>query len=244
MGIFAALNLNMDYPDLKEWVEKQGDFPTGLALYMKLGNNAYLKNVFFQKQPVNSFMKEKLRSELTAIYKAAQPVVNVPVLKGPEVIKTKPKKEGLETSQFFDLPKELQKKRLEISQLYAQAMNMRRVIRREINMAFSGSVTLEEAFLIMNQVDSRGNNIPFDLVWVTYNDQTNEGGDVKNLPCVIKWGNKSGSRFKATPKELTKKVNANHQIHGTFNVLIKGSIEIRKVHTWLMVAINGKEIII
>lgn len=234
----------MDYKDLKNWIENNGSYVNGVLIYMALGSNDYYKSNLFVR-PESQFTRDKLYSELKAIYNNTKPTIEVPIIEiKPQKTDTKREYKGLDNNEFFDLPRELQEKRLKIGSLYGDVMNQRKAIRQELALPSKGVLSLQEAYHIMGQVMGNNKPVPFKLAWVTYNEDTKVGGDLKELDCVIKWGNRTGSKFKPLAAADTIRKDARHDIHGTFNVQILNTIEVRKVHTWLIFQVNGYDIVI
>lgn len=233
----------MDYLEIKTWVLKHGSFAEGVKIYEAFGKDPYLKNVFF-KRPESAYIMQKLRAEIESIYKGLQPVINVPVIEAsPKVVEEKREYKGLSNEDFFNLPKELQEHRLNISKLYGEAMTARREIRQGMQLPSKGTLTLQEAFHLMSQITNNGKGIPFRMVWLTFNEDTGEGGDVKDMDCILKFGNKTASKYKNISKSNSDRRDARHDIHGTFNVQIVNTIEIRKVHSWLIFQVNGYDVV-
>lgn len=234
----------MDYKELKNWIENKGTYADGVTIYAALGNNAYFKTNLFTR-PESAFVRDKLYAELLAIYKTTSPIIEVPVIEiKPKVIETKREYKGLDNNDFFNLPRDLQEKRLKIGSLYGEVMQNRKKIRQQLALPSKGVLSLQEAYHVMGQITGNNKPVPFKLAWITYNEDTGQGGDLKELDCVIKWGNRTGSRFKPlTPADTVRK-DARHDIHGTFNVQISNTIEVRKVHTWLIFQVNGYDIVI
>ena len=233
----------MDYLDIKNWLNKGGNFADGVKLYEAFGTDEYLKKTFF-KRPESDYLKQKLKAEIESIFKKLDPIINVPVIEPlPKVIEEKRDRVGLSNEDFFNLPKELQEHRLNISKLYGEAMTARRQIRQSLQLPSKGTLTLQEAFHLMSQITNNGKGVPFRLLWLTYNEDTGEGGEVKELDCILKFGNKTASKYKNISKSNSDRRDARHDIHGTFNVQIVNTIEIRKVHSWLIFQVNGYDVV-
>ena len=240
------------YKPLQNWLRTNGTYETGVELYTVLGKDDYLKNVLFKRRESN-FIYEKLRGELEKILKELKPVMEVPIVKENALVKKpiiekldkKHEYSGVSVDEFFNLPQELQKARLEIGQCYAEVVRMRRIIKRELNLpAAKGTITLQEAFYQMSQVTKDKKGIPFEMTWVTYNSDTGEGGEMLTHDCILKFGNKTGSKYKTiTPKESDRR-DPRHDIHGTVNIQIANTIELRKLHTWLIFRVNGWDVVI
>jgi hypothetical protein len=252
------------YQTLNQWLTTQGTFSQGVQLYNILGKNEYYRTTLFTRKE-SPFLYDKLKSELQTIFNNLKTIKEVPILQPNNKITNNPKTNNkitnnpitnnpitnnqptkytsLSVDDFFNLPQELQRSRMLISQYYAQVIKLRKQIKRQLNLPPAlGTVTLQEAYQIMAQTTSTGKAIPFNLLWLTYNEETQKGGETKHLDCVLKFGNKTASRYKSITKKETK--NPHHEIHGTINVQLHNTVEIRKLHTWLIFRINNWDVVI
>ena len=242
---------------LINYIQNGGTYAQGVEIYNALGKDDYLKNFLFARGE-NAFSFERLKKELGIIHKELSVVLEAPSLStkskaelGPVAHSPKKndntnfgQKRGISVDDFFNLPQELQRRRLEIGELYSEIVTYRKAIRAQLPFASTGKITLQEAFDIMFQLDSRGRAIPFNIVWITYDSKNDTGGVVKQLDCVLKHGNKTGSKYKTTQAAVSDRRDPRHDIHGTINLQICNTLELRKAHTWLIFMLNGYDVIL
>lgn len=248
----------MNYQEqLITFIENGGTYNQGVEIYNALGTDDYLKNFLFARGQ-NTFSFERLKKELALIHQDLSVVLQAPTI----INTTKPRavpginnpsekeqkeyiqKRGISIDDFFNLPHELQRSRMEIGQLYPEIVTYRKAIRAQLPYTGKGKITLQEAFDIMFQLDSRGRAIPFNIMWITYDSKTDTGGELKHLDCVLKHGNKTGSKYKAVASAVSDRRDPRHDIHGTINLQICNSFELRKAHTWLIFMLNGYDVIL
>lgn len=228
---------------LEEFISNGGSWQQGVELYRALGTDNYLKNYLFARGE-NEYSFTRLKEELNKIHQDLKTVTAAPILSEPvnNQVKKEQTKPGISVDDFFNLPQELQRRRLEIGQLYSEVITNRQAIRRVLNLPSKGTVTLQECFHIMSQLDRRGRPQPFTLTWVTYDTKTKKGGEVKQLDCVLKFGNKTGSKYKPVADAVSDRRDPRHFIHGTINLQVCNTLEIRKANTWLIMNINGYDV--
>lgn len=240
--------------DLINFITKGGTYNQGVEIYNALGTDNYLKNFLFARGE-NAFSFERLKKELGLLYQNLSVVLEAPKIIAPKEKVELPKftmpqqdeiavKRGISIDDFFNLPHELQRSRMEIGQLYSEIVTYRKAIRAQLPYTGKGKITLQEAFDIMFQLDSRGRAIPFNIVWITYDSKADTGGELKHLDCVLKHGNKTGSKYKAVASAVSDRRDPRHDIHGTINLQICNSFELRKAHTWLIFMLNGYDVIL
>ena len=104
----------------------------------------------------------------------------------------------------------------------------------------------KDAMRIMRTTDERNRPVPFDIIYISANKLKKQGGRIvtlqnvvltemeKNLPRNI--------RTNDTPLNKNRK-NPRHDLHGTKNLLVKETGEIKKFHVILMTIFNGLEVI-
>lgn len=236
---------------ITHWLNSKGNYPEGVMLYQKLGADQYLKTSLFCR-PCNSFIYDRLRSELQKIKDTYRPVMEAPIIQQqsvsnapivPNTGKLPTPDRGLSIDDFFNLPQELQRHRLSISALFSEVISFRMAIRRELNLPTKGTITLQEAFHQMSQLHN-DKGVPCKLLWITYNEQTGKAGRIMEYEVVLKFGNRTGSKFKVSTPANSDRRDPRHDIHGTCNVQLTGTLEIRTVHTWLIFQCNGFDVTI
>jgi hypothetical protein len=230
---------------LEEFISRGGSWEQGIEIYQALGTDNYLKNYLFPKGE-NEYSFNRLREELTKIHSSLSEVLSAPKLNTAvnKPVKKKATAAGLSVDDFFNLPEELQRRRLEIGQLYSEVITCRKAIRRVLNLPSKGTITLQECFHIMSQLDRRGNPIPFAITWITFDTKSNTGGEVKQLDCFLKFGNKTGSKYKPVAEAVSDRRDPRHFIHGTINLQVCNTLEVRKANTWLIMNINCYDVIL
>lgn len=238
---------------INHWLSTSGTYADGVELYNQLGSDNYLKASFFTR-PASSFTHSRLIAELRHIQSTYQPIMQSPVVldnnvqnQPPATIVNENKKVDLNRSlsidDFFNLPQQLQRHRLSISQLFSQVITMRLAIKRELNLPSKGTITLQEAFHQMSQLHN-GRGVPCQLLWITYNEQTGRSGNIMKYNVVLKFGNKTATKFKPSTPANSDRRDPRHDIHGTCNVQLTETLEIKTIHTWLIFQCNGFDVTI
>lgn len=229
---------------LDDFLQNNGPYSLGVEIYNAIGTDNYLKTFLFARAQ-NAYSFERLKSELRKIHTELR-AIEAPVLstKPKAELPPKEKPQGLSVDDFFNLPQELQRRRLEIGQLYSEIVAWRKQVHAQLGQPYQGTITLQECFDIMFQLDSRGRPVPFNITWLTWDEKRQTGGQVKKLDCFLKNGNRTGSKFKPVTAAVSDRRDPRHDIHGTINLQIKNTFEIRKAHTWLIFSLNGYKVIL
>ena len=103
----------------------------------------------------------------------------------------------------------------------------------------NGFITLTEALKIFNLRDANGMFLPFDIEYRTFNEQTKQGGKlkqyfgVKHLP--------SAKKSEEVPTDLNTKT-PNHYKNRTRNIELPNG-EIKKIRIDFIVSINNTKVI-
>lgn len=214
----------------------------GVELYRKYGENSLVLKLC--NGSASSFSFNKLKAGLEALIADETPIHNSKEAVQPILEEDKPKAKIWEKKQgvknFDALPEVLQKKRIEVGQLFKEMILLRKEMHQIIGTKDRRPIDLEEAFAMMDQVDSNGDAIPFSIVYVTYNQELNTGGDVIRARAKVRFKQKGVQRFASGKKKVaTARKNPNHSKHGTVNIQWVNTLEYRTVHTYLIFEING-----
>jgi hypothetical protein len=106
-------------------------------------------------------------------------------------------------------------------------------------------IALGQVLEQMEAIDRKGNAVPFDVKFVTANEKTGEGGDIKHYPFAVMLTNRS-NRVNASdkPKAIAhRRKKANHWENATRNIQLLGSGKIKKIHIWLITEFNGEKVV-
>jgi len=229
---------SMDEAKLREWLQKNGSYVDGLAMYEQVGKDDFLKKLLRKYE--NEYTREKLRDALQALYdevKLAADTSSRPV-------------DVPATADFFTLPQTLQELQKEKSRLYSEVHPLRNQLKslfaRELTMVLKGRnrITVKEACEMMKAVDGRKRPIPFSVTFVSLNQERGNGGELIHWEhCTLSNVNATGSReYDVEHFDKKKRTNPRHWMNNTRNVKPLASQDIRKLHIWLMLEFNGAEV--
>lgn len=98
-------------------------------------------------------------------------------------------------------------------------------------------VALADVIKKMNEIDGKGNPVPFNIEVCTLNRFTTKGGERLKMDNVILYKQK---HVKKPSGDKTKMPN--HYDNGTRNLMLLDSGEIRKIHIRLIEKFNGKAV--
>ncbi len=92
---------------------------------------------------------------------------------------------------------------------------------------------LREALQEMRSTDHKGNAIPFDVVFTTYDRKGGTGGSIVSL---------TGVTVKLKKSSKQKEKSANHDLNGTINFYLPNG-HIRKAHIKLITHFNNQPVL-
>jgi hypothetical protein len=223
------------YHQISRWISDGGSWQEGTALYQAHGADSFVLKLC--QGPETSFSRKKLDDAMHELIKDQAPIVQIAEVVKQETPEWQTKK-GVEN--YTSLPAKLQDKYKQVRSLYKEVIRLRKQAHKIMATADRRPITLQEAFEIMEQVDTDGMAIPFILTYVTHNADTLEGGEVIQAKAKLRIKEKKMNRFIATPQRFKKtKRNPRHSDNGTVNIQLTSSWEYRTVHTWLIFEING-----
>lgn len=108
----------------------------------------------------------------------------------------------------------------------------------------NNTIPLYEVARFIDGFDADGKPNKFSITWCTLDKKKETGGkQVSAENCIKVVGKKNGDVIYATkPKLQDSKVerNPNHYAHQTRNILVNGTLNIRKIHLRLIERFNGK----
>lgn len=181
----------------------------------------------------NSFTEGKLRDELEKHFENTdireqnqEPITNL-------------------EEQDFDPVKFVEELNRKKNLLYKEAINDRNMLVNicKDEISFTGySLTVAEMTKLMEQTDKMGNPIPFSLVFVTWNNSTQKGGDLRQmenmeLTSINKTGTKQKRPRRSGPYISSK--SPNHWKNSTRNIKPVYGHDVTKINIWLVMAFNG-----
>jgi hypothetical protein len=232
------------YHDINRWIKSGCQWHTGAELYILHGTNRLLLKLCGGAE--SSFARDKLTTALKAMAADAEPVQESRDMAKEALIPDKPtikvwdKKAGVK--DYFSLPQHLKAKRDEISTEFKDVIRWRKEMHLLIGTSDKRMITLEEAFAIMDQVDGDGNAVPFVLTYVTYNSDLGTGGEIIKALSKVRFKQQGIARFSTSKTERKNRKNPNHGTHGTMTLQWVNTLEIRKVHTYLIFEINDRPV--
>lgn len=112
----------------------------------------------------------------------------------------------------------------------------------------NGTISLKEALEIIEQKDTNGEPIPFDITYRTLNRQSKTGGSLKTVnQAVILTGSNKQNLSQAALKKIVEtapkaRKNPNHFENRTRN-LKKPNGEKFKVHIRFIISINNQKVV-
>lgn len=219
----------MLHADLHNWANNGRDFKTALLLYEQI-KGADIFHAMAQKN-CTSVVKDKIMNVVNTRYEELQNHINAINVTKPKHVEILPKQ---------TLPESIRKAYADKSYYYKQMLEGRSMIKKLINAKYmQPAYTLVEALAIMAQKDNQRHQRPFSIDFITWNNTTKQGGELIHYDkATLVSLNPSGLRTIAGGS------NPNHWKNNTRNIKIFGTQDVRKVNVWLIMAINGIEVVL
>lgn len=108
-------------------------------------------------------------------------------------------------------------------------------------------ISLAEVLRQMEASDSKGQPIPFSITYQKYNKRTKQGGDLVSINnAVLTKTNKTYTKFintSAKPLYTPQAKAPNHFANATRNIREVGTMDITKIHIYLIYIFNEQEVV-
>lgn len=106
-------------------------------------------------------------------------------------------------------------------------------------------IELRTALNEMEAVDQMGNPIPFNIEFVTANEATGEGGEIKRYvnAIMLSHNHHRVNKGKKIRQIKSSRKRANHWRNATRNIQLKGDNRIRKINIWLITQFNDEPVV-
>lgn len=236
--------------DISRWLHSKQCYKSGIELFKKACGDEFYINLFESYE--NPFTRGKLEEMLQDwadninTNNKVDDAVNIST----DDNETRDTSNStVDTLYTNSIPDVIINYKAEKGRLFKEVLEHRRIIKKTIPLNTKGWITLRNALKIMEQISKTGKSVPFSITYVTWNDSTHRGGEIICWKkAVLANLNLTGSRLQSSRK--TKQLhsviakNPNHWKHGTRNINPEDSIEVRKLHIWLIFEFNGQEVLL
>jgi len=131
----------------------------------------------------------------------------------------------------------------ERSKLFKETLLLRQELKKTYPLLYRGQIDLASALSIMENRDKKGDQVPFSIVAVAFNETQETGGEIiefKKAQLAVL--NSSNKLVEGKKLERLSNRNPNHWINGTRNIRPYDSNQIRKINIWLILQFNEMEV--
>lgn len=237
--------------EINRWLSSSQDFEQGIALFEKACNDEFFLNLF--KKYENPYTRGKLEEKLqewadtiSTQNKASQAIEDS---ESQDTGLDKIVKSAIEPIVGNNMPEVILNFQQEKGILFKEILQHRRKIKETLDLKTKGYIVLRDALRMMEQLTKTGKSLPFSITYITWNDSTHRGGEIISWSkAVVANLNLTGSRIQPTrrarPLTQVKGKNPNHWKNSTRNINPEGSLEVRKLHIWLIFEFNGMEVLL
>lgn len=226
------------YADLTIWAENGKGWEDSISLYEKLvGKDTALALAI---QCKSSFTENAILSKLEDLHATAQ-ADRAAV----EVFRNENSKvSSHSTNHNITLPQSLAQAYAQKSELYksivANRSTIKKILAAEFGVKFKGpQLTIKQALDIMKQINKNDDPIPFSIKYMTANLSAATGGELIYYEKAALL-----SRYTHGNSYKDRRSNHKHWINSTRNIRPVGTTDTRKLHIWLILELNGQEVIL